>query len=150
MKALTLHQPWATLAVLGHKKYETRSWSTKYRGPLMIHASKATVFIAESFMKALLLAAGLNAAEFHLEVHFPLGRIVGQVDIRNCQRTEDIEPWLPNEQLVLGDFSSGRYAWEMEKPIEFKKTIALCGHQGLWTVPAKIERQIRAQLERAS
>ncbi len=38
MKALTLWQPWASLVALGVKTIETRSWSTKYRGPLAIHA----------------------------------------------------------------------------------------------------------------
>ena len=32
MKALTLHQPWASLVMRGAKLYETRSWSTPYRG----------------------------------------------------------------------------------------------------------------------
>jgi hypothetical protein len=40
MKALTLIQPWATLVALGEKQIETRSWDTKYRGPLAIHAGK--------------------------------------------------------------------------------------------------------------
>jgi hypothetical protein len=39
MKALSLHQPWASLIGLGVKTIETRSWSTKYRGPLAVHAS---------------------------------------------------------------------------------------------------------------
>lgn len=39
VKALTLHQPWATLVAIGVKRIETRSWSTKYRGPLAIHAA---------------------------------------------------------------------------------------------------------------
>jgi activating signal cointegrator 1 len=38
VKVLTLHQPWASLVALGVKTIETRSWSTKYRGPLAIHA----------------------------------------------------------------------------------------------------------------
>lgn len=38
MKALTLHQPWASLVALGVKTIETRSWGTSYRGPLAIHA----------------------------------------------------------------------------------------------------------------
>lgn len=40
MKALSLHQPWASLVALGVKTIETRSWATKYRGPLLIHAAK--------------------------------------------------------------------------------------------------------------
>lgn len=37
-KALTLHQPWASLVALGVKTIETRSWPTRYRGRLLIHA----------------------------------------------------------------------------------------------------------------
>jgi hypothetical protein len=40
IRALSLHQPWASLVALGVKSIETRSWSTKYRGPLAIHAAK--------------------------------------------------------------------------------------------------------------
>lgn len=39
MKVLSLWQPWASLVTLGVKTIETRSWSTKYRGPLAIHAA---------------------------------------------------------------------------------------------------------------
>jgi hypothetical protein len=38
VKALTLHQPWATAIAEGIKTIETRSWATDYRGPLAIHA----------------------------------------------------------------------------------------------------------------
>ncbi|MEA4895901.1 MAG: ASCH domain-containing protein [Oscillospiraceae bacterium] len=38
VKALTLHQPWASLLALG-LKHETRSWATSYRGPIAIHAA---------------------------------------------------------------------------------------------------------------
>ena len=40
MKALTITQPWATLIAIGAKRFETRGWSTPYRGPLAIHAGK--------------------------------------------------------------------------------------------------------------
>ena len=41
MKALTIRQPWASLFALGIKQMETRSWDTKYRGPVAIHAGLA-------------------------------------------------------------------------------------------------------------
>lgn len=37
-KALTVRQPHATLIAVGAKATETRSWTTSYRGPLIIHA----------------------------------------------------------------------------------------------------------------
>lgn len=39
MKAITLWQPWASLVAVGLKRAETRGWSTRYRGPLAIHAA---------------------------------------------------------------------------------------------------------------
>ena len=38
IKVLTVRQPWAWLIVSGHKTIENRTWQTKYRGPLYIHA----------------------------------------------------------------------------------------------------------------
>lgn len=38
VKAITLHQPWASLIAAGVKTIETRSWSTPYRGIIAIHA----------------------------------------------------------------------------------------------------------------
>lgn len=40
MRALSIRQPWAWLIVNGHKDIENRVWSTRYTGPLLIHASK--------------------------------------------------------------------------------------------------------------
>lgn len=40
MKAISIRQPWAWLIVNGFKDIENRSWDTKYRGLVLIHASK--------------------------------------------------------------------------------------------------------------
>lgn len=40
IKALSLKQPWANMIASGEKTIETRVWSTDYRGPLLIVASK--------------------------------------------------------------------------------------------------------------
>ena len=40
MKALSIMQPWAWLICAGHKDIENRSWSTGFRGPVLIHAGK--------------------------------------------------------------------------------------------------------------
>jgi hypothetical protein len=41
MKALCVKQPWAWAIVNGHKPIETRTWITRYRGPLVIVASRS-------------------------------------------------------------------------------------------------------------
>jgi hypothetical protein len=35
-----IRQPWAALLAAGVKTFEIRSWATKYRGPVLIHAAK--------------------------------------------------------------------------------------------------------------
>ena len=40
IKAILLHQPWASLIPMGLKHFETRSWPTNYRGKLVICVAK--------------------------------------------------------------------------------------------------------------
>lgn len=39
IRILSIRQPWAELIVSGIKRIENRTWNTKYRGPVLIHAS---------------------------------------------------------------------------------------------------------------
>ena len=41
MKALSIRHPWVDLILAGSKTIEIRTWSTRYRGPLLLHASGA-------------------------------------------------------------------------------------------------------------
>jgi hypothetical protein len=49
VKALTVRQPHAQLIALGIKTIETRSWATKYRGPLVIHAGLSTDWFPDGY-----------------------------------------------------------------------------------------------------
>ena len=42
VKALSIKQPFAWLILSGHKDVEYRTWTTTYRGTLLIHASKGS------------------------------------------------------------------------------------------------------------
>lgn len=53
---LSMHQPWASLLVMGIKKHEGRTWYTPHRGRLWIHAaskqpSESDISETESFYK---------------------------------------------------------------------------------------------------
>jgi hypothetical protein len=37
---ISIREPRASLIVLGHKDVENRTWMTKYRGPVLVHASQ--------------------------------------------------------------------------------------------------------------
>jgi len=71
MKIISIRQPWAHLIVNGSKNIENRSWSTKYRGPVLIHASKTVNRRA--------------CAELGLDSHeLPTGGVVGIAELVNC------------------------------------------------------------------
>ena len=40
MKVLTIKDPWASMILNGKKTIETRTWKTKHRGLVILHASK--------------------------------------------------------------------------------------------------------------
>src|SRR5664280_3664302 len=37
VRILSVQQPWAWAIVEGHKRVENRTWTTPYRGPVLIH-----------------------------------------------------------------------------------------------------------------
>ena len=123
IKAITLWQPWATLVAIGAKCIETRSWRTKHRGLLAIHAAKRfthQVVETEPFVGAL---ADVT--------QFPLGTIVAVCNLADCvQVTENNRPGEP--ELSFGDYTLGRWMWILEDVIAFDPLLAR-GRQGLWT-----------------
>ncbi len=91
MKAITVWQPWASLLAIGAKQYETRSWATKYRGPIAIHAAALNPFkaikpvpynIADEMRRALKAKVILTeSTDFRV---LPLGCIIATAELVNC------------------------------------------------------------------
>src|SRR6267378_3713180 len=52
MKIISIRQPWASLIVSGVKDVENRTWSTRYRGPVLIHASRTADKISDDEFQA--------------------------------------------------------------------------------------------------
>ena len=71
MKVITIKQPWATLIAKGYKEYEFRTWKTKYRGDILIHAGKKIDKKAMERFK-------------YLNLEYPIGKIIAQATITDC------------------------------------------------------------------
>jgi hypothetical protein len=153
MKALSLLQPWASGIALGFKEWETRSWPTKYRGEVAIHASKrlpkearellrhqpfSQVIETNGLEKFLLVDNAINA--------LPFGAIIAVATLADCKRVEDVAPFVSIDEGLWGDFSPGRHAWQMKGVILLPQPVACAGALGLWQVPADVERQVHEQL----
>lgn len=143
MKALSLHQPWASLVAHGLKKIETRGPRSprRYRGPLLIHAAK--VFDADAYHALWERFDEVRCA--WLESVPPLGAIVAVarvVDIREMT-PEWIAEQTPLERAV-GDWQPGRFGWVLEDVRRFAEPIPYAGKQGLFEV---VDARVNAALE---
>ena len=76
MKVLTIKQPWATLIAKGYKEYEFRTWKTKYRGDILIHAGKSIDKKAMSRFE-----------EYNLV--YPVGKIIAKATLTDCLNVDE-------------------------------------------------------------
>lgn len=132
MKAISLWQPWATLVAIGAKQYETRHWSTSYRGPLVIHAAKKNngelfrVCLSDPFTYCLLDAGYKEYSGL------PFGAYVAVVDLVEVIRTEEVLSFLSEQEVAFGNYLPNRFAWRLENVRVFSEPVPARGYQGLW------------------
>lgn len=144
MKAISLHQPWAQAVVFDEKSIETRSWSTSYRGPLAIHATKRQPSAAEIAELGLGLVAWNGSPETTAARRrsLPLGAIVGVVDLYDVCPVEEVRDLVTLAELRWGDYSDGRYAWMLYNARILPRPIPLKGQRRCWGVREDVERLI--------
>lgn len=120
LPVISIRQPWAYHILNNGKDIENRDWATKFRGRILIHASK-----------------GCTRAEYDAAaVYGPLppladlerGGIVGSITITDCVDQSDSRWFFGKYGFVLSQ----------PKPIPF---IPLKGQLGIFKVPAEILEQ---------
>ena len=132
MKVLSVIQPWAQLIVAGVKTVETRSWSTKYRGALLIHASGSVSVPSKELI--------VNYRK-KIPLELPTMAIIGSVTLRDVITARDFIDHnttlgfddLVAQERILGDLSGERFAWLLDDPKAFKEPVPAKGALGLWT-----------------
>lgn len=135
MKAITVWQPWATLIAIGAKEIETRSWATKHRGPVAIHAAKRPPFPAEQIDTGVIIASEIDAYYGSASPwdELPRGVVLCVCELVDCfQIDESHGQALDWRELAFGDFTPGRYGWKLRVIEVFKTPIPAKGAQGLW------------------
>jgi len=158
MKAITIHQPYASLIAWGEKRYETRSWSTPYRGPIAIHSGKAGE-VLEDFIDCIVSAKQLHKVRLDFLNHladgnefeyftwlaiearykkftpdmFVRGGILAIGELTAVHPTDsNFNKLLTDKELALGWYEKGRFAWQIDNVRLLDKPIHARGQQGLW------------------
>ena len=125
IKAITLHQPWASL-VGKYKHYETRGKATNYRGKIAIHAAirQETTDYQVNELADLLVGE---------EISF--GCVVAIGDLTDCTKmTEEFITQQSATELRCGLWKVGRYAWKLENVEILDEPIPARGIPGMWDI----------------
>lgn len=90
--ALSIRQPWAWLILNAGKDIENRNWPTKFRGRVLIHASKGMTRAEYEAGVDPLWHCGGPTIELPGMHDLDRGGIVGSVEIVDCVAVSD-SPW---------------------------------------------------------
>ncbi len=121
---ITIKQPYASLIAQGYKEYEFRTWKTKYRGDILIHAGKSVDKKAMEKFK-------------HLNLDYPCGCIIAKAIITDCVYIDEgmSKRLLEKDPLVYSGNSSDLnwegYGFKLEN-IEKINPIYVNGKLSLW------------------
>lgn len=122
MKTLSIKQPWASLIAIGLKDIENRTWRINFRGRIYIHAAKARIkpddlgilltdqnyFDIHKYKKSI----GFEDRVAEYLATFPLGAIIGEVDIVDCVN-DSKSPWA----------MENHWHWVLKNPVLYKEPI---------------------------
>ena len=146
-RAISLRQPWATLIAIGAKVIETRSWTTSYRGRLLIHASAAMTPYQRKVHAYTYFQEALSAAGFPLAEDLPLGVIVAECDLADVLPQTSgrfFQPWvrsLSEKERTFGEYGPGRYGFFL-KNVRKTPLIKARGSLSLWTPQPEVMTQL--------
>src|SRR5580765_397995 len=130
INCLSVRQPYASWLVnpknfinaqITPKCIENRDWTTSYRGPLLIHASKT--FEDGAIEHWLRRCPRLGNAVSLEKQDYPLGYIIGIVDFVNIVEDSD-DPWF-----------CGQYGWVFANAMPFDALVHYRGSLRLFDVP---------------
>ena len=130
MKVITIKQPFATLIAEGIKEYEFRTWKTKYRGDILIHAGKGVNKKAMEKYK-------------HLNLDYPSGCIIAKANLVDCIEINDGAREMLSKKnslvysSVIKDTEWKGYGFKLDNVTKVKET-NVNGKLSLWDYDGEI------------
>jgi hypothetical protein len=120
VKAISVCQPWAWLIVAGDKPIENRTWFTRYRGFILIHAGKSRSHMTKSGLDAAFLTDAAPLLAF--------GAIIGMCEVVDCVH-------ITHPRIRGMAYAEGPWCWLLKNRVHFGKPIPWRGQPGIFEVP---------------
>jgi hypothetical protein len=133
MKAITIKQPYASLIIesrkddptKGIKDIENRTWPTKFRGRVLIHAGSHIPF---RDINQLVINRGIPCWQNEA---YPEGAIIGSVEIVDCV-IDHPSIWAEKSGGKSIAYPHEMYNWVLANPIKFEHPIPAKGKSSFW------------------
>ncbi len=138
MKALSIKQPWASLIAHGIKDIENRTWKTKFRGRIYVHASgKPANEPNQIFTDNQWKSSEEKRHDFFVfHSYSELSQIIGEVDIVDCVINHESIWAEKTEGVTVGNkfFHKDKpiYNWVLANPVLYDKPIPCKGKLSFW------------------
>merc|ERR1712062_665680 len=133
---LSMHQPWASLLVLGIKQVEGRSWKTMYRGRLWIASARRepTPFEIDEVEQQYCKVYGLTRDQIPFPKVYPCTALLGCVDMVDCLPNEDyVEQYVSTG--LSNEMNASPYCFMCQNPRRLVLPGAISGEHKLWKMP---------------
>jgi len=130
MKVISLLEPFASLIKEDVKRIETRSWKTKYRGEIYIHASKKSISKKDEVINKLV--------DYLEDKDFKYGAIIAKGKLVDCIYMDEAFLLIIDKNKIekeCGHYEVGRYAWVLEDVEVLDEPIYVNGQLGIWNYP---------------
>lgn len=128
MKAITISQPFASLIASGDKWIENRTWPTRYRGPIAIHAGKGSQYLSKAALAELPTGVVLAIADLAACVELKDIRSIDNRHLRHTAIPGTRKTWF---DALHHEHAEGPWCWILENVRKIKPEPAT-GKQGLW------------------
>lgn len=140
MKAISLHEPYASLIMWGWKTIETRTHQ-KFKGLLretiLIHATQNKHFLNSEIISEIIQYLSPEKEKEFLEYlhssyfETTFGRLLGTVNVFHFGKLTGIH----SQKAMIDCSHTLRYGLHLKNPRVLKAPISWKGHQGIFVVP---------------
>ena len=124
LSAISILQPWAGFILSGSKRVENRTWQTRHRGPLLIHAGQNRRMLERTVPDHWFDLAGIIRHDALNRGEFKTGAVLGIVNVVDVRLAVGKQPTSWHDPPTPGRKS---YWWELSDAVLFDKPIE---HQG--------------------
>lgn len=133
MKAISIKQPWGSLIVSGVKDIENRTWATKFRGRVLVHAGAKSANYWDSPLCGIIDEFIRKITKTGTDYsNYQHGAIIGSVEIVDCVVNH---PSIWAEKTVFGE-TEVIHNWVLANPVLFAEPILnVKGKLSFWDYP---------------